>query len=89
MVKASQSHLLWFNTLLRKRHNIQIKEIVEDLVTGKVTVKIEATGDIAESERRFCRHDQLPWTLRETLEWQLNEKNSTYNWTYSFWQRDF
>ena len=71
--------------------DVYIEDIMEYLDTGMVTVRI-AEYPVRRSklcESRLCRFDGKRWTLGQTLQWALNERGATYNWTLGFWERDF
>ena len=59
---------------------------MENMDNGNVSIRIT---EIAPAQSRICRMDRRRWTLGETLEWSLNEKSGSYNWTLGFWERDF
>ena len=85
--EVSERHFRWFNRFLRTRHRIYIEHIRKESDTGKAMVRIATDGNC--SERRLCRFDSKRWTLGETLQWALNERDATYKWTLDFWRRDF
>ena len=39
--------------------------------------------------QRQCLFDGNLWTLSQTLDFALNERGASYNWTIGFWERDF
>ena len=86
IAKQGGAELHWFNPFLRLKHNLHIAGIAEDLDNGNVSIRIR---EVPPAQSRICRNDRRRWTLGQTLEWTLNERSASYNWTLAFWERDF
>ena len=86
IAKQGGPELHWFNHFLRRKHKLHIAGITEDLDNGNVSIRIR---EIPPAQSRICRNDRRRWTLGQTLEWTLNERSGSYNWTLAFWERDF
>ena len=86
VAKHNKQLLRLFNRYLRARHRVWINRIDENEDTGSVSVAVDEKQP---APSRRCCLDGTLWTLGETLQWTLNERNASVDWTLKFWDRDF
>ena len=74
------------NAMLHKHHGVTVAGFVTDDNGRKHIVFNQDTEGFFV---RQCNLNRQSYTLKQTLEWVLNERKGNIHWGLEFWMRDF
>ena len=74
------------NAMLHKHHGVTVAGFVAD-DNGRKRIVFNQDTDVFLV--RQCNLNWLSYSLKQTLEWVLNERKGNIHWGLEFWMRDF
>ena len=77
------------NATLHKNHGVTVAGFDTHDNGMKYILEILFNQDHERLSVRLCRLNMRVYSLRQTLEWVLNEREGSIQWALEFWVRDF
>ena len=85
ILTCSPEVLQALNATLQKHHDVTVAGFLEQ--NGGEYILFSQVNETLSV--RLCELDRNVYSLRQTLEWVLNEREGSIQWALDFWVRDF